>query len=191
MGIGGATWFFSNLKPNMTMQNQVSHMIAIVAALSLGSSGSWGQEGRQLSREELLAARAASEARQAKLKPSVPKENKSHPTQSGILDRSTIIVSERHWTCVPKGAVLYAAPEHKNRLGAESKGTYLDFNRFIERNRGWLVTYGVSLQQARGKSPISEDTRKSFATCGRTVISVFRGGPISTRPYQEEEVVVK
>lgn len=161
---------------------------AVLVLSLLGCGAAWSQASRQLTEKELLALRNSSKARQIELQASTPKENKSHPSKSGILDRSTVIVSGGNWTIVPKGALLYVPQRYQNCFDVEGTGTFLDFKEFFLKNRSWLVTHSVTLEQARGKSALSEQTIKGFVTSGRAVVSVFRGGPISTRPYKEETV---
>ena len=141
-------------------------------------------EGR-LTREELIARRDAAQARTLRLQPKKETASKVHPSQSSILDRSVLLSSGRNWTFVPKGALLCVPDNFQERLGLEKgKGKYIPFASFATRNRGWLSTYNVSLEQARGNKEITKEAREAMVKNGRVVISVFKGGPISTRPLK-------
>ncbi len=116
----------------------------------------------------------------------VEREDRTHPSQSSILERSVILTGRGHWTFVPKGAVLSLPEQFANRVNlTEGVGPYIPFAEFLRRNRQWVQTYSVTLDQARGSDPISEQVREGFKRNGRVVISVCRGGPISTPPPKE------
>lgn len=151
------------------------------------------QTGAPISREELIARRDAANEQVTRLQ---PKEQEGgaplHPSQSSILDRSLLLRSGRHWTFVPKGAILCVPENYQDRVGvAEGEGKYIPFADFAFKNRGWLSTYSVTLEQARGNDPISEDVRKALNESGRVVVSVCKGGAISTRLPKVPEATAK
>lgn len=141
------------------------------------------QSTQRLSREELIAKRDLARERSTRLQPKEAAEPATHPSQSSILDRSVLLSDGRNWTFIPKGALLFVPDEHQERVNIpSSKGKYVPFAQFASRNRGWLSTYNVTLEQARGNEAINEKARKVLAESGRVVVSVCKGGPISTRP---------
>lgn len=160
--------------------------------LLAGAGLAEAQSGQRLTREELIARRDASKERNVRLQAEDAAESQAHPSQSSILDRSVILADGRNWTFVPKGAVFCIPEIHEKRVNLiEGKGKYVPFASFAAKNRGWLSTYNVSLEQARGNSPINEEARKALMESGRVVISVCKGGPISTRPPKVEEATAK
>ncbi|MGJ8723091.1 MAG: hypothetical protein ACSHYB_00925 [Roseibacillus sp.] len=154
---------------------------AILASLGLLVAAA-AQSNTRLSREELIARRDAAKEQSLRLQPKESVEAQVHPSKSSILDRSVLLANGRHWTFIPKGAVLCAPEVHKERVNvSEGTGRYIPFTEFAAKNRGWLSTYSVTLEQARGNTPISEAVRKALNESGRVVISVCKGGAITTR----------
>jgi hypothetical protein len=169
------------------MKRKLSKILLCAAFLSFLGIGVGQSEERAtpLTRAELVKRRAASQERKTKLVSEESPERSMHPSQSSILDRSTVISDGRHWTIVPKGAVMYLPGKYKNRLDSNQQGRYLDFPEFLGMNRGWIETRNVTLQQARGQVAVSDEVRDSFKKVERLVISVFRKGPISMRPHKD------
>ena len=88
----------------------------------------------------------------------------------------------------PAGRFFSFLSAHEGRVNLqEGKGTYLPFTDFARMNRGWLATYSVTLEEARGNSAISGEAQKAWPQSGRVMISVCQGGPISTRPPKVTE----
>jgi hypothetical protein len=146
----------------------------------------------RLTREELIAKRDAAQQRALRLQPKEKAESQAHPSQSSILDRSLILSSGRNWTFVPKGALLCVPDKFQDRVNLqEAKGKYVPFASFVTKNRGWLSTYSVTLEQARGNDAITDEVRESLIESGRVVISVCKGGPISTRPPKISEATAQ
>lgn len=151
-----------------------------------------GQTSTRISREELIARRDAARENNVRLQPKEVAEERTHPSQSSILDRSILLSNGRNWTFVPKGAVFCVPEKYQDRVNLPTgKGKYIPFADFAVKNRGWLSTYSVTLEQARGNSPISEEARKVLVESGRVVVSVCKGGPISTRPPKVPEATAK
>ena len=162
--------------------SQLSAKRAILLLLCVSTGLVEAQVGQRLTREELIARRDAANERKTSLDAKEEAKAETHPSKSSILERSVILGSSRNWTFVPKGAVMILPETHKEKVNlAEGRGKYLPFAEFAAQNRGWLSVYSVTLDQARGKSPISEQERKKLQASGRVVISVCQGGPISTR----------
>ena len=66
------------------------------------------------------------------------------------------------------------------------KGSIFPFAEFVHQNRGWVSTYNVTLSQARDHDGISPEARKALTESGRVVVSVCKGGPITTRKPKPE-----
>lgn len=165
----------------------------------IGMDISSAQSGKRLSREELIAKRDAARGHNSRFElkeaeGETQAKAKAHPTQNNILDRSVLLSSELNWTFVPKGAVFFVPDVHQKRVYLtqdKRKGKYLPFEKFHAKNQGWLSTYSVTLEQARGKVPISENAQLAMEKSGRVVVSVCKGGPITVRPYKKKESVAK
>lgn len=165
--------------------------LCLVLFLSIAGGALADSESR-ISREELIAKRDAARERVVQVKEEEKSEEQAHPSRSSILDRSVLLESGRYWTFIPKGAVLFVPEKFSKRVNvASSAGKYIPFSEFRAKNRGWLSTYSVTLEQARGNDAISNDVRKVFANSGRVVVSVCKGGPISTRAPKNEQATVQ
>lgn len=149
------------------------------------------EPGKRLTREELVERRTEAMERSQRLQPSAPVSDQSHPSQASILDTSVILTSGRNWTFVPKGAVLVIPEAYQAQVDKEPQGGFLHFNDFLNRNRGWLTTLSVSLEQARGKAPVKEETREALIKGGRVVVTVCKGGPVASRKYVEREATAQ
>ena len=170
-----------------------------VLSLSLAAlSTVTAQSGSRVSREELIARRDAAMERSAHLKPEEGGEVAKHPSQASILDRSILLVSDRNWTFVPEGALLNI-PDHLQKRVRVPKGDgkeippgkYIPFTSFVQKNRGWISAYNVTLSQARDPEGISPEVRKALTESGRVVVSVCKGGPITTRKPKPEKATAQ
>ena len=83
------------------------------------------------------------------------------------------------WTMVPKGAVLHIPSSLTSRVNVEPQGTLISWSNFMARNRGWLRAQPVEMAQARGESPVSEESLEAINNSSQVVIATFQNGPIS------------
>lgn len=159
---------------------------------SIAVSISYSAANERLTREALIARRDAAQEHSLRLQPQEPVESQAHPSQASILDRSIVLTGRGHWTFVPTGSVFVVPENFQDRVNqAEGRGRYIPFADFAAKNRGWLSTYAVTLEQARGHDPISDAARDAMTESGRVVVTVCRGGPISTRPPKVPETTAK
>lgn len=149
------------------------------------------EPGQRLTQEELVERRTEAMERNKRLQPAAPVSDQSHPSQASILDTSVILTSSRNWTFVPKGAVLVVPEAYQAQVDKAPKGEFMHFNDFLKRNRGWLATLSVSLEQARGKAPVKAETREALVKGGRVVVTVCKGGPVASRQYVEAGATAK
>lgn len=149
------------------------------------------EPGKRLTREELAELRAEATERSQRLQPTAPVADQSHPSQASILDTSVILTSGRNWTFVPKGAVLVTPELYEAQVDQAPKGEFLNFNDFLNRNRGWLTTLDVTLAQARGQVPVKDATKEALVKSGRVVVTVCKGGPVGSRKYVEPAATAK
>ena len=172
--------------------SQTSRKIAALLLLCASAKMVEAQSGKRLTREELIELREASSQRREKLEPQKTEETEKNPPKTSILDRSVVLGSGQNWTFVPKGAVMHLPEIHKNKVNlTEGRGRYLPFADFLAKNRGWVSTYDVTLEQARGNTPIGEEARKKLEKSDRVIISICKGGPISTRPSKASTTPAK
>jgi hypothetical protein len=134
-------------------------------------------EKRAAERTDPLAAHRELEAVAPK---SIHKKERSMEL-GGLLERSTILAYGGHWTLVPKGSVLHVPPAFRSRISSTPAGTLLSWQDFHERNRGWIFTQAVAMENARGEAALSETILESHQQVGRIVVAVLHNGPISVR----------
>lgn len=160
-----------------------SPLLYLLALSSLVAAESTPQ---RLSRQELLELRAAATERNTALKPQEGSGDKKHPSQNSILVGSDILRSGGYWTFVPKGALLIVPEAYKTRVNNGQGGDFITFTKFAVKNRGWLTTHEVTLEQARGNAKIDGKVREVLQGSGRVVISTLRGGAITVRPPKSD-----
>lgn len=175
------------------MKNLITKKAELCLVLSLLSAGAGlVQADSRVSNDELIARREVVRERLAKFAPEHKVEDQVHPSQYSILDESVLLSSGREWTFVPKGAVLHIPENFGDRVNVEAPaGKFVPFSKFIVSNRGWVSSLSVTLDQARGIDVISEKTREALSQSGRVVVTVCKGGPITTAPPKAPVVAAK
>lgn len=110
----------------------------------------------------------------------VSSADREDPTRrSSLRTRSAVLSFGEFWTMVPKGAVLHIPSSLASRVNVEPQGTLISWSDFMARNRGWLRVHPVEMAQARGESPVSEESLEAINNSSQVVIATFQNGPIS------------
>lgn len=104
-----------------------------------------------------------------------------------LLATSDFLCFNGKATLVPKGALLAVPARFRDRLRFQPGASIMTWPQFIAHNRGWISTAGVTLDQAGGKQPLSEELTKRLAETSTVVVATFHGGPISVNPHQPAE----
>ena len=99
-------------------------------------------------------------------------------TQS-IIAQSQILHDGKHWTLVPKGAVLFIPARKSENVGARPVGTLLQWREFLTRNPEWISTQETTFDQASGEVPFAEEKVEFWKKQDRVIVAVHQGGPIS------------
>lgn len=120
----------------------------------------------------------------AEAQPAAP--NTKAPTQKkrkGLLERSTILANNGNWTLLPKGAVIHT-PDHLKDKIASGPGQLkiLNWKPFLKKNHGWLHTYPISKEQAKGTKKITPAAIKAYKSIGKLVVATYNGNPVSVNP---------
>ncbi|WP_193214124.1 hypothetical protein [Luteolibacter marinus] len=101
------------------------------------------------------------------------------PGNQSIIAQSTILHDGETWTLLPKGAVLYTPPSRQANVDAKPVGKLLTWNEFLVKNRAWIGTQEVDLDQAAGKRLIPEDRLQAWSKQNQVIVAVYLSGPIS------------
>lgn len=107
------------------------------------------------------------------------------PTNRSIIKQSMILHDGTNWALVPNGAVIFLPTAMKGRVDVKPVGTLLTFTDFLTKNRGWITTFEVSINQAAGTEPLPADRATFWAKQDKVVIAVHQSGPISVRIASE------
>jgi hypothetical protein len=130
---------------------------------------------------EALSKLQAQDPMSRLIKPEEGKTRVQRPGGQSILKNSTILHDGKHWTLVPKGAVVHT-PEHlKSRVNVEPTGELLGWRDFLAANHAWISTCEMDFEEAAGKYALSEDTTSNWAKQKKLVVAVHQHGPISAR----------
>ncbi len=104
-----------------------------------------------------------------------------------IIKDSDILCLNGAATLIPKRAVLNLPDRFAGYFKMKEGAKILTFPAFYAANRGWIMTYEVSIEQAFGKKPFDKKKMKWIKKSGRVVVATFKGGPITVLPYVEEK----
>lgn len=100
-----------------------------------------------------------------------------------VYRKAHILVNRGEHTVVPMRSIIYLPSKDKDKVVNEPSGKFRFWPRFLPKNQSWIMTYEITLDQAKGLKPIPEEKLKEFAKINRTVIATYRRNPISVRPY--------
>ena len=103
-----------------------------------------------------------------------------------FIENSDILCLNGSATFIPKRAVLNLPDRFSERFKLKKDSKVLTFPDFYLKNRSWIMTYEVTIEQAFGKEPFDEKKLEWLQRCGRVVVATFKKGPITVLPYVEE-----
>ena len=104
-----------------------------------------------------------------------------------VYRNAHILISRDTHTVVPLRSIIYQPSKNQSRVVELPSGKFRFWPAFLAKNRDWLLTFEVTLDQAKGEKPIPESKLEEFAKIHRTVIATYRQNPISVRPYKGKE----
>jgi hypothetical protein len=105
----------------------------------------------------------------------------THPADQSIIKQSVILHYGADWTLIPQGAVVFIPEKMKNRIIDKPTGTLIAFKDFLIKNRAWITTVEVSIDQATGAKPLPAKQAEFWSKHDKVVIAVHQNGPISMR----------
>lgn len=178
--------------------------LGISVILPLGSTSLGAQQVKKPSKaikprisHAELAAKKRFDPNRAESNKKIPRKDldrkrvPSNRSRTGIVERSTIISGAGGWTIVPKASVLHVPAGYQKRINGARKGKLLSWKDFHAKNRSWIRLYPVSITQATGETPLTEEAIASLKRTGVLAVATCKGGPISvkltTEPKKGEE----
>lgn len=128
-----------------------------------------------------LAAKAAKAQDPMK---SLPTSQQTHDPSnalhaSSLLQRSEIISFAGLATLVPKRSILSKPTRYEDRCRMQEGARIVPWREFLVKNRGWIRTVEVSVDQATGKKQITDDMNELNQKATMLVVATYQGGPIS------------
>lgn len=107
--------------------------------------------------------------------------------KSGPYLNSDILVSSGFHTVVPKHAVLVVPDRLQQKKASKPSGRFIIWPKFLNKNYGWLYKQEVTLDQASGKTPLTEEKMEQLKSLGKVVVAVYKNNPISVLPPKTTE----
>ena len=92
-----------------------------------------------------------------------------------------VLTSHNTCTYIPKGAILYTPKYLENKKASQLKGTFVNWQKFLHKNRGWIHLHQVSREQAAGRDYIKPEVIKAYKSMGKMVIAHHYGNIISVK----------
>jgi hypothetical protein len=115
----------------------------------------------------------------------------NRPGEQSIIKESAILHDGKHWTLVPKGAVVFIPTALKNRVNIKPVGTLLAWADFLVKNRSWITTTDISFDQAAGTESLPAERAAFWAKQDKVVVAVHQNGPISVRVAPENQTLTQ
>lgn len=97
------------------------------------------------------------------------------------LKNSVILVSGGEWTFVPKESVIHIHESLESKVREKPEGKFSRWENFAKKNRSWLWTHEVTMQQATGESEIASSIIDRFTIRPLVVVATLKGGPITLK----------
>ena len=108
--------------------------------------------------------------------------------RESLVARSTIVSGASNWTIVPRGAVLVTPTRFRGRIDGQRAGKLVTWRDFYAKNGSWIRLLPVTLEQATGQDPLTEEYLDALKRTGLLVVAVCQGGPISVNlPVEGKE----
>lgn len=160
--------------------------LLLAAALSLQAEEGGGTTTSAVPRKppthEELAKAQKKQAEDRKRTTAEPSEPVVKAKKRSLIASSTLLAGGRHWTLVPRGAVVHVPPHLRDRIIAKPAGELLSWKAFLRKNQGWIHVLEINMAQAKGTRKIDPKTIKAYQSVGKVVIATCAKGPISVSP---------
>ncbi|NNJ87183.1 MAG: hypothetical protein HKP20_08430 [Akkermansiaceae bacterium] len=104
-----------------------------------------------------------------------------------LYKNSHIIVNRGEHTIIPKRSILVLPDRLKSRVTKKPSGKFVLWPEFKKTNQDWIWTFEVTLDQAKGITPLPEGRMKDLAKLNRVVVALYRGNPVSVLPPRKKD----
>lgn len=112
-------------------------------------------------------------------------QSKAKPSLAHVYRQAHILCNRETHTVIPLQSIIYQPAKNESKVTKAPSGKFRFWPDFLPKNRDWLMTFEVTLEQAKGVEPISDKKLEEFAKINRTVIATYRRSPISVRPFKK------
>ena len=110
----------------------------------------------------------------------------SKPKLAHVYQNAHILSNRGTHTVLPLNSIIYQPAKNQSKVVEIPSGKFRFWPDFLPKNRDWIHTFEVTLDQAKGKEPIPEAKLEEFAKINRTVIATYRQNPISVRSIKKD-----
>lgn len=102
------------------------------------------------------------------------------PTRSSDPYEGLIFISDgSDYTMVPDGSVLALPAGYRNRIVDKPKGTLVPWPAFVEKNKGWIGGWEVSVEMMKGDPELAKSVMKSISQDTRVLVALYKGHPVT------------
>ena len=119
------------------------------------------------------------------VKPSFPQAQWTEQAPKGearnydIYEDSVILQQGNSHTVLPRNSIVYLPESLKQKVVNRPNGAFVSWPQFYLKNRNWIFTHGISLNQAQGTTPLKDGVMQQFKRINRLVIAIHQNNPIS------------
>ena len=114
--------------------------------------------------------------------------DKATPQLGHVYQNAHILANRDTHTVVPLRCIIFQPAKNKSKVIEAPSGKFRFWPDFLPKNRDWIHTFEVTLEQAKGEKPIPANKLEEFAKINRTVIATYRQNPISVRPVKNDNL---
>ena len=105
---------------------------------------------------------------------------------TSLYKNSHIITHRGEHAIIPKNSIIILPAHLKRRVTEKPDGEFILWPDFKHTNKDWIWTLELSLDQAKGITPISEKKIKDLEKLNRLVVALYRGNPVSVLPSKKK-----
>ncbi|NWK54419.1 hypothetical protein HW115_02270 [Verrucomicrobiaceae bacterium N1E253] len=96
-----------------------------------------------------------------------------------VYDGCKIVNNNKEHAILPIGSIVFLPDRVKSRVSDKPEGRFKLWPDFLKRNRDWIWTFEVTLDQAKGIAPIPQAKLDEFTKLNRMVVATNNGNPVA------------